>query len=71
MSDWGNQVIHLQEKARRFRAAVEPAKLSPREVVYLYNAVLVPRITYCLTIAAPGVRGRHRPARELDLDVDG
>ena len=24
-SDWGNQLIHLQEKARRFRAAVEPA----------------------------------------------
>jgi hypothetical protein len=29
VSDWGNQVIHLQEKARRFRAAVEPAKLTP------------------------------------------
>ena len=55
VSDWGNQVIHLQEKARRFRAAVEPAKLTPREVMYLYNAVLVPRITYCLTVAAPGV----------------
>ena len=40
VSDWGNQVIHLQEKARRFRAAVEPAKLTPREVIYLYNAVL-------------------------------
>ena len=53
-SDWGNQLIHLQEKARRFRAAVEPARLSPREVIYLYNAVLIPRITYCLTIAAPG-----------------
>ncbi len=35
VSDWGNQVIHLQEKARRFRAAVEPAKLTPREVLYL------------------------------------
>ena len=55
VSDWGNQVLHLQEKARRFRAAVEPAKLTPREVIYLYNAVLVPRITYCLTVAAPGV----------------
>ncbi len=55
VSDWGNQLIHLQEKARRFRAAVEPAKLTPREVIYLYNAVLVPRITYCLTSAAPGV----------------
>ena len=55
VSDWGNQVLHLQEKARRFRAAVEPAKLTPREAIYLYNAVLVPRITYCLTVAAPGV----------------
>ncbi len=55
VSDWGNQVIYLQEKARRFRAAVELAKLTPREVIYLYNAVLVPRITYCLTTAAPGV----------------
>jgi hypothetical protein len=35
VSDWGNQVIHLQEKVRRFRAAVEPAKLTPREVIYL------------------------------------
>ncbi len=33
---------------------MEPAK-TPREVIYLYNAVLVPRITYCLTKAAPGV----------------
>ena len=33
VSDWGNQVIHLQEKVRRFRAAVEPAKLTPREVI--------------------------------------
>ncbi len=45
VTDWGNEVIHLQEKARWFRAVVESAKLTPCEFIYLYNAVLVPRIT--------------------------
>ena len=41
----------LRDKVEVFRAAVKPARTTVAETLYLYDAVLVPRVLYALVLA--------------------
>ena len=49
--DWGNQQDRIEETIREFTEKVRPARISREILLYVVEAVLVPRVLYPLAVA--------------------
>ena len=52
--DWGNQQDRIEQMIREFTEKVKPAKISKEILLYVVEAVLLPRVLYPLAVA--GIR---------------